>query len=103
MEKLQIFLANGIFTPIFKILVRTLLTSTNTKGQHNLFPFWLTGNYQVIQSGQYWMINHRSVNFEPLLAKMDFLFGENGLFANELCSQGHIVANGYNGERQLEP
>ena len=29
-------------------------------------------------------INHRSVNFEPLMAKMDFLFGENGLFANEI-------------------
>ena len=48
----------------------------------------------MTQSGQYWKshkeqdtrvyINDRSVNFEPLLAKMDLLLGENGLFANEI-------------------
>ena len=47
----------------------------------------------MTQSGQYWKSHtagyaclhiSRSVNFEPLLAKMDFLFGENGLFANEI-------------------
>ena len=42
-----------------------------------LLLLWLIGNYQVTQSGQYWKdtrvyINQRSVNFELLLAKMDF-------------------------------
>ena len=36
-----------------------------------------TGGYTVC-------INHWSVNFGSLLAKMDFLFSENGLFANEI-------------------